>query len=321
MATAQGQARYREWQVSDVDEQAHSISAWQQDYLQLSEGAFRGRLDEVRHDHLQIFHEYTSHATWQQCQPWPGAIWFGLSSSPGSAGPSFNGHGAIAHHLLICPANHDFTLRTPDCYGIFGLVLDQAWLAEFAARRFGAALPAGCLRPGVLPLTESAYWQLSHALRQLLLSLRQDPWRADLLDTVAEGLLQTLLTLLRPARQRPDVPPRGRRHAPLVAQARALIVDPLRPAVTVDALAARLFLTRRTLQNCIGEILGVSPLTFIHAVRLQALRRDLRTPALSALDIQDLAARHGFWHLSHLGQAYKKMFGETLSASRRGRPV
>lgn len=318
MATMAGEARYREWRVSDVDEQAHSISAWQQDYLQLSEGRFQGRLDEVRHDRLQIFHEYTSRATWQQCQPWRGAIWFGLSSSPDTIGLRFNDHGVAAHHLLVCPAGYDFTLCTPDGYGIFGLVLEQAYLAERAARRFGDLLPAACLRPGILPLSEQAYWQLSHGLREVLLTLQQDPRRAELLDTLADGLLHTLLTLLRPGRLQPGASASAARHAWLMTRARALITQPDDAAITVDALAARLFLTRRTLQNCVREVLGVTPLTFIHAVRLQALRRDLRDPAQAGLDLQDLAARHGFGQLSHLGQAYKRMFGETLSASRVG---
>jgi AraC family ethanolamine operon transcriptional activator len=319
MATDPRQARYREQCADDVDEQAQSISAWQQDYLQLSEGPFLGRLDEARHEQLQIFHEYTSQATWQQCQPWHDAIWFGLSSSPMATGLRFNGRQTLAHHLLICPPGQDFTLRTPEDYGIFGLVLDRSYLAQRAARLLGGTQTPLNRGAGVLTLSEQDYWRLSHALRDLLLTLRQDPQRVGLLDVQANGLIHTLLAVLQPRHRQGVATANERRHTRLIARAREMIAQPQDPAVTVDALAARLFMTRRTLQNCVRETLGVTPLTLIHAVRLQALRRDLRNPALAALDIQELAARHDFWHPSHLGKAYKRMFGETLSASRAPR--
>lgn len=53
--------------ADDVADQADSITGWEQQYVQLSTGAFQGRLDEVRHTTLQVFHEYTSQATYQSC--------------------------------------------------------------------------------------------------------------------------------------------------------------------------------------------------------------------------------------------------------------
>ncbi|BEV73284.1 MULTISPECIES: helix-turn-helix domain-containing protein [unclassified Paludibacterium] len=303
--------RFQQRRLDDVDEQANSISAWQQAYLQLSDGPFHGQLDEICSGQVQLFHEYTSLATWQQCQPWRTAIWFGLPSDPEVVGLHYAGRPMSGQPLLICPAGQDFDLRTPGDFGIFGLVVDQAWLGEVAARHgLPCQLPAA---PAALPLSGQAYWHLGHHLR-LLLAQPPDRQHAPL-EIQTEPLLVSLLRLLASTRL-PSLPA-PTRHWAVMERARALIADEQHGVHDVQTLARRLYLTRRTLQNLTQETLGITPLALIHAIRLQALRRDLRDPAQAAIPLAELASRHDFWHAGQLAQSYRRHFGEGLRPGRR----
>ena len=69
------------------------------------------------------------------------------------------------------------------------------------------------------------------------------------------------------------------------------------------------------------QVLGINPVAFLRAMRLNGVRRDLRSACSAGDCVQDVAARWGFWHLGHFVTDYKHMFGElpsqTLRAPRR----
>lgn len=302
--------------VMDITEQARSISGWTQDYLQLSEGAFAGRLSEVRHRGMQFFHEYTSQATYQECRPWPEAIWFGIGTDPEGGAVRFNHRQMVVPSMLFAPSAQDFSLCTPEDYGIFGVVLSLDTLDQWAART-GHRLPPAWRRPGSHPLSVSLHQRLAEAMQRLLDASVQGELPVHLLDAMAERVIAVLFDCMKPPAGDDPVHRSLARHAATVRRARALLLDPAQAITSVEALGSQLCMTRRTLQNCFREVLGITPLTFIHAVRLQALRQALRDPAQAHLSIQEIAARFEFWNLSHVGQAYKRQFGETPALTRQ----
>ena len=80
---------------------------------------------------------------------------------------------------------------------------------------------------------------------------------------------------------------------------------------TVPDLCEMLHVSRRTLQYAFETVVGTSPVAYLRALRLNAVRRDLRTGA--AATVQDAAARHGFWSLSQFGSDYRQQFAERPS--------
>jgi AraC family ethanolamine operon transcriptional activator len=79
----------------------------------------------------------------------------------------------------------------------------------------------------------------------------------------------------------------------------------------------RIGASRRKLNYCFQDVLGTSPVKYLRAVRLNGVRRELRSGTAA---VQDVAARWGFWHLGQFSLDYKRQFGElpsaTLKASR-----
>ncbi|MDD0811001.1 helix-turn-helix domain-containing protein [Curvibacter sp. RS43] len=319
-------ARFRLRHSADVDEHAAQLSAWDQEYDQLSSGRFAGRVRELWLDgpRLQVFHEHTSQETSQQCAPWQGSVWFGLPDLRCQQPLHFCGHAQDAqrgHALLSARASDGFALRTPADFGIYGVVLDQTWLQE-QADALGLKLSPRLDRPAqATPLSASRHAELCQTL-ETLLSLAQSGdaqqrWGQATLQALLTQLLQGLCGDLAEAGPSPAQRASQRRLA-LVMAARELARQPSGEALSVDALCQQLHLTRRTLQNHFQSVLGESPADFLKAVRLNACRRRLREP--SAPDkVQDVAAQWGFFHMGHFSQDYKDLFGELPSQTLRQR--
>ena len=320
-----GLPQYRVRTSDDVDEHAGLLSAWQQQYDQLSGGRFSGRVRELWVDgpRLQVFHEHTSRQTSQQCAPWSGSVWFGLADRHCRQPLHFCGQAQRTDQgraLLRARASEGFELRTPPDFGIYGVVLDQDWLqAQAEAAGLGPAA-RGLAHPAqAIALSEERHAALCQTFEQLL-QLGQAgevdlPWGRLALQAGLEQLLH-LLCAGPGAEGAAPRPAAAQRRFALVMAARELARQPSHEALGVDDLCQRLHLTRRTLQNHFQAVLGESPAEFLKAVRLNACRRALRAGPADA-SVQTVAACWGFSHMGHFSQDYKALFGELPSETRR----
>ena len=316
--------RYAARASCDVDVHATHISAWHQEYDQLSCGRFEGAVRELWIDapRLQVFHEHTAQQTSQRCRPWNGAMWFGIPDGQNSEPLHFSGRLQPAHReriVMAARADSGFVLRTPQHFGIYGVVVDEAWLGA-EADRLGLPL---ALRPGeamqsasLAPHRHVALCQTIESMLSLGASTEADQaWGRNMLRSLTEQLLG----LLAGAAQDADVAAQlqtGQRRLASVLAARALVAHPLSHALSVDDLCRQLHLTPRTLQNHFLSVVGESPAVFLRAVRLNACRRKLRTSPPQAT-VQDIAAQWGFFHMGRFSHAYKAMFGELPSQTLR----
>lgn len=301
---APAELRYQARTSADVDEHASHLSRWQQEYDQLGGGRFRGQVREVwlEAPRLQVFHEHTAQPTSQQCQPWPGSVWFGIPDAQAPDALHFCGHRhdtAQAPAILMAHASAGFSLRTPHNFGIYGVVVDAGLL--------DAPLPA----VQATPISPAHHAAVCARIESILHCGMQANAQA-----LAQQVQQLLALLCAPAPQAAQGNPR--RFATVLA-ARALVSQPLHQALTVDQVCAQLHLTRRTLHNHFHSVLGLSPADFLKAVRLNACRRQLRDAQAhgQAPDVQDVAAQWGFFHMGHFAHDYKALFGELPSHTLR----
>lgn len=327
--------RYEARDSDDVDQHASHLSRWRQQYDQTSRGRFQGRVRELWLDgpRLQVFHEYTGQQTSQQCEPWAGAIWFGVPDGRGSSEVHFCGrrqawgHG---HAVLRASSDAGFALHTPRDFGIYGVAVDDAWLRPQLDRLHLPTPKTPVQARGVSPAIHLAICETIEAM--LRLSAAGDgeqPWGRMAL----QAMIDHLLRLLSDAEEDPSTMIEfdlSRRRWAIVMTARELVSHPMNHAMTVDDLCAELHVTRRTLQNHFQRVVGESPADFLKAIRLNACRRRLRESGDAALTVQEVASRWGFFHMGHFSADYKAMFGElpsqTLRAAQparshgRGRP-
>lgn len=74
--------------------------------------------------------------------------------------------------------------------------------------------------------------------------------------------------------------------------------------------------SRRNLEYSFQTCLEQSPATYLRNVRLNEIRRALKSPENATRTIGDIAAEWGVWHLSRFAQYYREQFGELPSETR-----
>ncbi|THF67018.1 helix-turn-helix domain-containing protein [Pseudothauera nasutitermitis] len=304
--------RIRVSDVGDVDEQAANITAWYQEYDQLGAGKFFGSITEVWLGQMQFFLETTSHALRQTCVVWPGAFWFGLPRCD-SADGLVNASPLDRNAIAVRPGGADFELLTPEDYQILGVVIDETLLerhAHVAERpdlldllRKGESFP-------LLARQKAWFWQrVSHTLLEAA-SLGQQRLPDTVCDTLVEELMTGLFELFDD-----HIAPVKLRHSNLsyrrlVSGARDYVLSQPDQLFSVTDLCEQLHVSRRTLQNAFHSVLGICPVSYLKALRLNAVRRTLRNHESGFSTVQDVAALWGFWHMSQFAADYFAMFSE-----------
>ena len=85
----------------------------------------------------------------------------------------------------------------------------------------------------------------------------------------------------------------------------------------VSELCATANVSERTLQYAFRDIMGMSPLTYLHRLRLHRARDELREAKSGSTSVTDVALNWGFWHFGEFSRAYRNCFDELPSKTLR----
>ncbi len=293
-------------EARDADEHAGNLTHWEQCYDQTTPGTFYGLLEEMQLPDMQVFRESTSQGMRQTCCVWPDALWFGLPYS--AQATRINGRTATPDSVLVRPGHCEFELVTPADYTIFGVVVRKDVLRD-AAQRMGFELDWERLsRAEMVQASPAVRRQCLHTLHALLAGdavSASDPQHMTL-----DALLPLLDTGVVDSAVRDSLARRQR----IVAKARDYLLAHHDQTINVPDLCQRLFVSRRTLQYCFEDVLGMTPVQYLRILRLNGARRDLRRKPDRA--VRDVAADWSFWHFSQFASDYRKLFGHSPSESR-----
>lgn len=82
---------------------------------------------------------------------------------------------------------------------------------------------------------------------------------------------------------------------------------------TVSDICRVANVSERTLQYAFRERFGITPKSFLQALRLNGVHRDLKNADSALTKITDVAIHWGFWHMSQFAIDYQRFFGELPS--------
>lgn len=315
-------ARYsvRSLLTRDADEQAENLQQWDQTYEQLSPGSFQGRLTDAWFGTIQLFREVTNQSVREGGRAWAGSRTFGVPMAMG-AGAVFCGRPLTLDMLLTLGPDDELDFRTPRHLDIVGICVPTGILEAYAhsvdgrsaeARLAGRRLlvPAPDALEAIRTLCADVFELVDH--RPALLGYEA------VQRSIQEAVLARLHAVLPETDgETPGAAPTCESRRQIVDRARRIVLERAGEHVAVADLCAHLGVSRRTLQYCFETALDVSPVQYLRAMRLNGARRDLK--ASDRASVQDVAARWGFWHLSHFAADYRRMFGELPSQTlRRG---
>ncbi|MFD1561488.1 helix-turn-helix domain-containing protein [Paraburkholderia silviterrae] len=304
----------------DADEQARNLVGWRQTYDQLAAGRFVGTLTEIPLDTMKVFCETTSHTLRQACEVRGDAYWFGIPAARDrQARIDAQPFGAQA--FAVRPGNVEFELVTPAQFSIYGVVVRGEVLRHYA--QTVERMPLDARLPDT-PIVQAGAGRLAHLCGLLAQRLSDADGTAHALaplsDFARNDLQAELLAALFDACTADDAQAdagldQASRRRWIVAQARDYVLAHRSRPVGVPELCEQLLVSRRTLQYCFQDVLGMAPATYLRALRLNGARRDLCGRAAGS--VQDVAAAWGFWHLSQFATDYRRMFGMRPSEALR----
>jgi AraC family ethanolamine operon transcriptional activator len=299
----------------DADAQAALLQGWNQDYAQISAGKFSGTIREARISDVSLFIESTSQALLQSGALAKDVVAIGVPLELPEAAV-FCGTPTRERAVHVFSGKGGFEFFSPAGLVMSGIAVPRQALEEhltteersrIAPKLGGAHLASGDPR-GLEAMRNFVQGVLEVAGSSPAL-LCNIPLRKALRDSVLDNLAQLLVGCF------PSPAPTARigRAWKVVSEARDFILSRPESPTNIAEICDAVGVSRRTLQYCFQDVLGVSPMEFLRAIRLGGARRLLRT----APSVTDAAAHWGFWHFGYFSQDYRHMFGELPSQTHR----
>lgn len=300
----QPMTRLEQWYTHDFDEQAALLTGWNQRYNQLSSGAFEGAIADLWCDDLHLFMETTSQTLFQSGKLDDDMLAIGIPMYAAHRG-LFCGGLMDASSAHVFSGVNGFEFFSPARLTMGGIVLPIHTLPEQLQHTQQAHLlsvPVDVMRDA-----RAFIHQAFRLCQQSPVLLESDQFRQQLRSAVIGCVADILADPFE------DAGIDTHRRWKIVRQAREIINHNTDEPVTIESLCLEVGVSRRTLQYCFQESLGINPVAFLRAQRLNGVRRMLK----EVHSVTEAATAWGFWHFGHFAQEYKKLFGELPSETLR----
>lgn len=300
--------------TADVEEHAGSLPEWALHYEQLSEGAFHGRVEQIHLPGAYMVRETMNQSVRQRGEIGRDMYGFAMVLQPDGEAIC-NGQRLDANALLVGRGD-DLDLCNTHASQIGALSVDcdyvnqvsqhifdrplASWLDQQVAVSVGSDV-AGGLRARLNDVLSNVESSFSNACNggPVLARIRDDmllgfldalPWEADI------SHLRSIASRRR-----------------VVNRAREMMLDRVDSPPSLLAVCSHVGASHRKLNYCFQEILGMSPARYLRVLRLNGVRRQLKSERDPRVGVQDVAALWGFWHLGQFSADYKRQFAELPS--------
>ena len=298
----------------DIHEQATLLDTWNQSYCQISGGQFNGSVDSIWVDGVRFFVERMNRAVLQKGDVGSDRIGVGIPLRL-SGNAILCGEIADQDDLHVFSGASGFEYLSPEELVFIGLEFTQPSASlsaneELLIRELRSKLQQN---RRVIPIDKAQARYFRSILRSLFAGLAGEPSlladpesRASLKRSSVGAVLELLA---HPDEQTDSRAATVASNWQLASQARALVEDSPDCPMSVIELALRLGVSRRTIQYACRNTLGVKPMSYLRAVRLSGVRKEMQY----ARSVSEAATRWGFWHFGRFARDYRAMFGELPS--------
>jgi AraC family transcriptional regulator, ethanolamine operon transcriptional activator len=305
--------------TDDAHEHAHCLQHWKQRYEQLSAGRFSGGVEEAWFGNVQVFRERTNQIVHEAGQAWEGSTTFGIPVETEGEG-WYCGEVFNRNSILTLQGGEQLDFRTPRQLDILGVTADTAAFVDYALRIENRDIEAEIGKKRIVHGAPAKAAELRAFLLTMLNTVRSTPQmleHAAMRKALEQAIYGSLLAAIGNGSEIARTPSTSQTRRQIVDRARDYMRTHIDEPITVADLCAELNVSRRTLQYSFQDVLNLNPVSFLRAMRLNGVRRALRHADGENDSVADVAARWGFWHLSHFAADYKAMFGELPSETLR----
>jgi AraC family ethanolamine operon transcriptional activator len=307
-------------ETRDADEQAACLRDWDQVYEQLTPGQFEGRFMDIRFRGIQLFREVTNQSVHEAGLMRDGDRVLGVPVAMQGQG-YFCGRPISPDAIMTMRGGDELDFRAPEHFDIVAVSVPVDVLTRYTRDVEHRDIEQELQNVPLLQATKAHVDEFRGFLLTVLESVSRTPAMLQY-AAMQKGLEHALLSSVVKAVGRADDAARSTtsptaRHA-IVSRAQEYMREHVEEPLTVEDLCRVLGVSRRTLQYSFQEVLQLNPVSYLRAMRLNGVRRMLKSANPERQSVQDIAARWGFWHLSHFANDYRRMFGELPSETLRG---
>lgn len=303
---------FRHQTTHDFEEQATFLKHWNQNYAQISAGAFEGFASEIHLDDLSLFWEFTSQSLHQEGCLAEDSIAIGVPLTSIENG-MFCGLPCQKNTIHIYSGINGFKFISPQNLMIGLIVIDRHRLMEFLSADDQYFLNMQFKEAHIAHIPYHTFYELIQFLQSTFHTLKIQPRIADnaaFKQHVTSSAIQLIIDSLL-VRSQPPQDALTHKSWEVIANTRELVALHQDNPITVAELCKSLAISRRALQYHFEQSLKTSPIAYLRAERLNGVRRMLKT----ANSVTEAATYWGFWHFGHFSQEYKKMFAELPSTT------
>ena len=302
----------------DFDEFGHAAQAWNLYISQLEKGRFKGDLLQFGTGKVQVSNASFYPGTYQTGEPPKGLRTFGLMSDPASY-LIWRRKKVAANQLMVFPPGSELdAVSARGRLGVFTLSFSEELLTEISRvlgyQDFEHLLNSQEMISG----NQKVITELRHYLHQTCRFLQENPekLKTPAIKCELEYELPTkLLKVISISRAKPPISNLKKRDKAM-RRIEAYLAEFPKKYHTVGDLCNVSEISERTLEYAFQDRFGMSPKTFLIAMRLNGVRRELKNTDEQS-PIKNLAGRWGFWHMSQFAVDYRRMFGELPSTTRK----
>lgn len=305
---------------SSAHEHSDVLDDFEQTYLQISSGEYRGFSGKIQlDDGIAILLESYN----QRLDQW-GALsrqsYCLLFLVDGRGRSCLGSQDLNLEDVIIIPPGSDYDLISYPFANYCALSITRSILDPYIASIDPEILlydhspaPSVILRkPDVLPILRDVARQIIRTVNAAgTVAIRPGHLRTQksALVTVAAGIMSEWLGTYHTGEPwRPD-------HRGIALAARNILRKTSHLNYSVELFARSLGVSRRTLEIHFRKQFGQSPSQYKRIIQLNNFQKSLSQAGCQEKTIGDIAAECGFWHLSRLAQQYKSHFGELPSQS------
>jgi AraC family ethanolamine operon transcriptional activator len=298
---------------SDFDEQASLLKGWNQDYAQISAGSFQGFISEIQLGEVSLFLEFTNQRLYQQGHLGPDTIAIGVPINCIANG-MFCGAACQQNTIHVYSGRNGFEFISPNELMIGLIVVNRNQLMQLLSAEDQYFLNLQCKQARIATVSPQVHLNLVQFLQSTFQLLELQPHLINnphFKDDVCANAIQLVTDSLLDHEY--ETPSNLTQHKSwqVLTNTRDIINQRLDNPITVAELCESLAISRRSLQYHFQHTLNTSPMAYLRAERLNAVRHMMK----DATSVTEAATHWGFWHFGHFSHEYKKMFGELPSAT------
>jgi len=291
-------------------------SGWENDYLQLERGRFRGQMLFTGSDSFQV-----SRYCWQKklrhigLQP-KGTIVLGVTlSQQGNVGTYLGA--PIALDTVIAQGDQaELEIISAPMWDTAALVIPESEFADQMEALTQRAPESPMKLRGLarLPGPQSA------RLRQECLgyfgvasALQQSPDLGLPLEAMAADLISLAIRFVVDSRIEPEPTPTLHRRVEIIRKAEEFVESFPGRSFRIPDVCRHIGTCERSLRYAFEDLAGISPAAYLKAHRLSRVHSALLEADSSETLVKAIAYEHHFWHLGQFARDYRLAFDERPS--------